>query len=118
MGRKDISHQDTDYVLAVFGEMSFAARKNHVNRVSKGVANGKPSEIKKLTGPFSGRGICRARAPISYVTVGKWGFSGAEAARRINVDRSPASLAAGRVSKDPELKRASASLLRNLCPER
>jgi chromosomal replication initiation ATPase DnaA len=58
--------------------------------------------------------LCQARALISYLAVGELRISGADVARRMNIDRSSVSRAVGRVQVDPALKNMSKALLYHL----
>lgn len=69
-----------------------------------------------LSGPSRRRQICQARALISYLAVRELRISGADVARRMNIDRSSVSRAVGRVQADPALKNMSNALLDHLCP--
>jgi predicted regulator of amino acid metabolism with ACT domain len=51
--------------------------------------------------------ICQARALISYLAVQAFRMTGAEVARRLNIDRSSVSRAIKRVQNDPELMHTS-----------
>ena len=61
--------------------------------------------------------ICQARALISYLAVRELRISGADVARRMNIDRSSVSRAVGRVQADPALKNMRKVLLDHLYPE-
>jgi hypothetical protein len=54
---------------------------------------------------------------ISYLAVRELRISGADVARRMNIDRSSVSRAVGRVEVDPALKNMSKALLGYLYPE-
>ncbi len=71
----------------------------------------------ELSGPSRRQQICQARALISYLAVQKLRISGADVARRMNIDRSSVSRGVGRVQADPALKNMSKALLDHLYPE-
>ena len=58
--------------------------------------------------------VSQARALISYLAVRELRISGAEVARRMNIDRSSVSRAVGRVHADPELINMKKALLDHL----
>ena len=70
-----------------------------------------------LSGPSRRQQICQARALISYLAVRELRISGADVARRMNIDRSSVSRAVRRVEADPALKNMSSALLDHLYPE-
>jgi predicted regulator of amino acid metabolism with ACT domain len=61
--------------------------------------------------------ICQARALVSYLAVRELMISGADVARRMNIDRSTVSRAVGRVQADPALKNMSKALRHHLHSE-
>ncbi len=65
----------------------------------------------ELSGPSRRKQICQARALISYLAVQELRISGADVARRMNIDRSSVSRAVGRVQADPALKNMSKALM-------
>jgi hypothetical protein len=71
----------------------------------------------ELSSPSRRQQICQARALISYLAVRELRISGADVARRMNIDRSSVSRAVGRVQADPALKNMSKALLCHLNPE-
>jgi len=71
----------------------------------------------ELSGPSRRQQICQARALISYLAVQELRISGANVARRMNIDRSSVSRAVGRVQADSALKNMSKALLDHLYPE-
>jgi chromosomal replication initiation ATPase DnaA len=71
----------------------------------------------ELSGPSRRQQICQARALISYLAVRELRISGADVARRMNIDRSSVSRAVGRVEADSALKNMSKALLDHLYPE-
>ena len=71
----------------------------------------------ELSGPSRSRQICQARALISDLAVRELRISGADVARRMNIDRSSVSRSVGRVQADPALKNMSNALLDQLHPE-
>ena len=68
----------------------------------------------ELSGPSRRQQICQARALISYLAVRELRISGADVARRMNIDRSSVSRAVRRVEADPALKNMSSALLDHL----
>ena len=58
----------------------------------------------ELSGPSRRQQICQTRALISYLAVRELRISGADVARRTNIDRSSVSRAVGRVQADPALE--------------
>ena len=68
----------------------------------------------ELSGPYRRKQICQARALISYLAVRELRISGADVARRMNIDRSSVSRAVGRVQADSALKNMSKALLDHL----
>jgi chromosomal replication initiation ATPase DnaA len=68
----------------------------------------------ELSGPSRRQQICQARALISYLAVRGLRISGADVARRMNIDRSSVSRAVRRVEADPALKNMSSALLDHL----
>jgi hypothetical protein len=74
-------------------------------------------ERAELSGPSRRRQISQARALISYLAVRELRISGADVARRMNIDRSSVSRAVRRVEADPALKNMRNALLDNLYPE-
>jgi chromosomal replication initiation ATPase DnaA len=71
----------------------------------------------ELSGPSRRRQISQARALISYLAVRELKISGADVARRMNIDRSSVSRAVRRVEADPALKNMRNALLDHLYPE-
>jgi len=71
----------------------------------------------ELSGPSRRQQICQARAVVSYLAVRELMISGANVARRMNIDRSSVSRAVGRVQADPTLKNMTKALLCHLHPE-
>ena len=71
----------------------------------------------ELSGSSRRQQICQARALVSYLAVRELLISGADVARRMNIDRSSVSRAVGRVQADPALKNMSKALLYHLHPE-
>lgn len=71
----------------------------------------------ELSGPSRNRQISQARALIGYLAVRKLRISGADVARRMNIDGSPVSRSVERVQSDPALKKMSKALLDHLYPE-
>ena len=71
----------------------------------------------ELSGPSRRQPICQARALISYIAVRELRISGADVARRMNIDRSSVSRSVARVQSDPALKNMSKTLLDHLYPE-
>ncbi len=71
----------------------------------------------ELSSPSRRQQICQARALISYLAVRELMISGADVARRMNIDRSSVSRAVGRVPADPVLKNMKKVLLDHLHPE-
>ena len=71
----------------------------------------------ELSGPSRRQQISQARALISYLAVRELRISGADVARRMNIDRSSVSRAVGRVQSDPALKNMRKALLDHLYPE-
>ena len=65
----------------------------------------------ELSSPSRQQQICQARALISYLAIRELRISGAEVARRLNIDRSSVSRAVGRVQADPSLKNMKKALL-------
>jgi predicted regulator of amino acid metabolism with ACT domain len=61
--------------------------------------------------------ISQARALICYLAVRDLRISGADVARRMNIDRSSVSRAVRRVEADPALKNMRNTLLDKLYPE-
>jgi chromosomal replication initiation ATPase DnaA len=74
-------------------------------------------ERAELSGPSRRQQISQARALISYLAVRELRISGADVARRMNIDRSSVSRAVRRVEADPALKNMRNALLDNLYPE-
>jgi len=70
----------------------------------------------ELSGPSRRQQICQARALVSYLAVRELMISGADVARRMNIDRSSVSRAVGRVQADPTLNNMSKALLYQLHP--
>jgi len=70
-----------------------------------------------LSGPSRRQQICQARALISNLAVRELRVSGADAARRINIDRSSVSRAVGRVQADSALKNMIKALFYHLYPK-
>ena len=68
----------------------------------------------ELSSPSRRQQICQARALISYLAVRELRISGADVARRMNIDRSSVSRAVGRVQADSALKNMSKALLDHL----
>jgi chromosomal replication initiation ATPase DnaA len=64
----------------------------------------------ELSGSSRRQQICQARALVSYLAVRELMISGADVARRMNIDRSTVSRAVGRVQADPALKNMSKAL--------
>ena len=71
----------------------------------------------ELSGPSRLQQLCKARALISYLAVRELRISGADVARRMNIDRSSVSRAVRRVEADPALKNMRKATLDNLYPE-
>ncbi len=71
----------------------------------------------ELSGLSRRQQISQARALISYLAVRELRISGADVARRMNIDRSSVSRALGRVQADPALKNMSKALLDHIYPE-
>jgi REP element-mobilizing transposase RayT len=71
----------------------------------------------EISSPFRRRKICLARALISYLAVCEMQISGAEVARRMNIDRSSISRAVRRIQRNPELANAGKKLLDKLLKE-
>jgi chromosomal replication initiation ATPase DnaA len=65
----------------------------------------------ELSGSSRRQQICQARALVSYLAVRELMISGADVARRMNIDRSTVSRAVGRVQADPALKNMRKALL-------
>jgi hypothetical protein len=68
------------------------------------------------SGPSRRQQICEARALVSYLTGRDLMISGTDVVRQMNIDRSSASRAVGRVQADPALKNMSKALLYHLHP--
>ncbi len=73
--------------------------------------------LAELSGPSRRQQISQARALISYLAVRELRISGADVARRMNIDRSSVSRAVGRVQADPALTIMRNALLCHLYPE-
>ena len=71
----------------------------------------------ELSSPSRRQQICQARALISDLAVQELRVSGADVARRMNIDRSSVSRAVGRVQADSALKNMGKALLYHLYPE-
>ena len=71
----------------------------------------------ELSGPFRRQPICQARALISFIAVRELRISGADVARRMNIDRSSVSRAVGRAPADPALKNLRKVLLDHQYPQ-
>ncbi len=71
----------------------------------------------ELSGPSRRQQISQARALISYLAVREQRISGADVARRMNIDRSSVSRAVGRVQADQALKNMKKALLDHMYPE-
>jgi hypothetical protein len=59
----------------------------------------------ELSSPSRRQQICQARALISYLALRELRISGADIARRMNIDRSSVSRTVGWVQEDPALKK-------------
>lgn len=193
MGKKEISWQDTSYVLAIFGKTVKGARRSYANYVAKCADIGSRPELtggglirsaggwraikaaykegirltsderilgnsdfvekalasagedydrhtqmkasgidledvidvvsthfgvstEELSSPSREQPICQARALISHLAIYAFRITGADVARRLNIDRSSVSRAIKKVRKDPELMNTSNTLLCRLHP--
>jgi hypothetical protein len=74
-------------------------------------------EPTELSGPSRRQQIFRRCALLSHLAVRELSISGADVARRMNIDRSSVSRAVGRVHADPALKKMKKALLDHLHQE-
>ena len=117
--------QNSDFVekvLASAGEdydrrMRLKASGIHLETVLDVVSAHLGVVTEERYGPSRSQPICQARALISCLAVQELRITGADVARRLNIDRSSVSRAVKRVRKDSKLKHTSNTLLCRLYPQ-
>lgn len=115
LGASDFVEQ----TLARVGEEYHRKRKRQysgidIDGITDIVADHFGIHCRELSGPSRRKPVCQARAVVSYLAVIELQHTGADLARRMQVDRSSISRAIARVQATVELKNTAKSLLQKL----